>query len=540
MEGTLVSTLGEILETKTHNKKDEEDEIEELELLEVAEEEPGVEPSGNDEDLLRLYSGLDTSLEQDVPVPPADACSDNLKSIIASSFINSQLESFLLKFGSVPENPVESCIGVGFVDIVDYSYLSSWLSPRENQRLLNGLYAAFNLVLRKRGGYLNKISGDSLMFHFGGMIDPRIAGMAPEDAEPLIARLLFLTCIEIQESCRLFNRADEDFIIKDIDPHTRRELAQAFLIIRNLRENLSLVSSISNMFQTRIRIGASIGDVCIGMFGPEGAKQWDVIGVPVIEARRMESSAPIDGLRISSRLMDVLRKTGLFEQYHEYFKSRASGFYQVIRHDELFEEKDAVLFEKKRAIFKSCVIQANPDLPEDVWRQIEVCLEKEERGIESMIQILKYYRGNRLVIHAIEELLKEREIKLRKAAMFKFLLPKGFKRLVGKNAGDEAKASDLLENRLSLYQLFRILGKLQDSVKNVTETAGSEVPFTSWNEWIEDRDMKSRESYRAHHVESERHAYFQKILFPGFFAMIQASFLEYFAVNKSKSQLPNH
>lgn len=498
--------------------------IAELEALVESIDEEGDET----ERRLRQYAELEGDRLQGCPGDEAGS-QDDLKSRIASIFINRQLESFLLKHGTIPETPVESTIGVGFVDIVDYSYLSSWLSPRENQRLLNGLYSAFHFVLKKRGGYLNKISGDSLMFHFGGLIDPMVSDLTPEEAEPLIARILFLTCIEIQESCRLFNHADEEFIPKNVDPETRRELAQAFLIIRSLRENLSLVSSISNMFQVRIRIGASIGDVCVGNFGPEGAKQWDVIGVPVIEARRMESSAPVDGIRITEHLMKVLEGTGLVEQYLEYFKSRASGFYQGIRRAELFTLREVVLAEKKHVAFRSCAIQANPDLPEDVWREAESSLEKRDAGIETILDILKYYRGNRLVTHAMEELFREREIRLRKAEMFKFLLPARYGRLLAENGGNEAWVAEELERKTSLFQLFTLLGKFQDTLKSGKSEHGEDGHFDSWDEWIAMRRESVIDGYRERRKRREQYLYFEEVLFPGFFDMIEASLREYFA-----------
>ena len=65
-------------------------------------------------------------------------------------------------------------------------------------------------------------------------------------------------------------------------------------------------------FQIRIRIGANIGEVMIGNFGPSGAKHWDIVGLPVINAKRMEATAPIGGLRISSEFFDILKARNNF------------------------------------------------------------------------------------------------------------------------------------------------------------------------------------------------------------------------------------
>ncbi|MCX7024818.1 MAG: adenylate/guanylate cyclase domain-containing protein [Spirochaetes bacterium] len=458
---------------------------------------------------------------------------DLLKAKIAETFLNRQLEEFLVEHGNIPDAPDESCVGVGFADIVDYSYMSTWLSPRENQRLLNGLYTAFLLTLKKRGGYLNKIAGDSIMFHFGGFIDPTCSGLAPEEAETLIARLLFQTCVEIQESCRLFNRADVDFIPSDIDPDARTALSQAFLIIRSLRESMALASSVSSMFQVRIRVGAALGDVCVGSFGPEGAKQWDVIGVPVIEARRMEASAPADGIRISRRLMEALERTDLVGTYHKTFRSKASGFYQTIRRDELFAYREVILSDKRQAMFPSWSVQANPDLPEDVWRQVEFCLEKGEEGIGPIINLIKYYRGNRLVSHAFEEFFREHEIAIRKAEIFRFLLPGKFRKLVEERGGDERGVLEKIESSVSLFQLLNALGKIQDSLKPLKTVIGDIERFDSWDAWMKDRIREMNALFDESRRRGERQRYFEEVLLPGFMTFIEASVREYFSKGKA-------
>jgi len=466
------------------------------------------------------------------PLPPEDGSGRDdyeLKTRIAGYYINKQLEESILRHGNIPEHPAEATIGVGFIDIADYSYISNWLSPKENQVFLNGLYSAFHHVLKKRGGYLNKISGDSMMFHFGGVIDPLTKDLPAGEAEPMIARLLFLTCMEVQESCRLFNRADEDFIPKDAEPAARRSIAQAFMIIRNLRENLSMMTGIDAMFQVRIRIGAAIGEVCIGNFGPEGARQWDVIGVPVIEARRMESTAPVDGVRLGSGLFEMLRRTGLVEQYLEYFRGRASGFYQGITRDELFSAREVVLKDKRNACFESCAVQANPDLPEDVWRQVESYLASGESGLGTIMDIIRYYRGNRLVVGAIEELFRERSIRVRKAAAFKLLAPVNYRRLLEARGGS-AEATDAdIESRVSLYRIFSILGAYQDHVKRCVDAGSDETSFADHDQWVSGRLMTFTADHQSARKRDERSRYFERVLMPATFAYVEAALREHLA-----------
>ncbi|HAP44707.1 MAG TPA: hypothetical protein DCQ73_11460, partial [Spirochaetaceae bacterium] len=478
-----------------------------------------------------LFDDLETSTTA-VEVESQQA-NESLKLRIATYYINKQLENMLLDFGDIPESSSESALGVGFIDIADYSYLSNWLSPRENHVFLNGLYSAFHHVLRRNGGYLNKISGDSMMFHFGGVLDPLTRHLTVAAAEAQIARQLFLTCIEIQASCRLFNRADEDFIPVDADPSDRRCIQQAYMIIRNLRENLSLITSIDALFQVRIRIGAAIGDVCIGNFGPSGARQWDVIGVPVIEARRMESSAPLDGIRISRRLFEVLDASGLVAEYHASFRSKASGFYQGITRDELFKLRDVTLFEKKGAVFNSCAVQANPDLPEDIWRQIESRIELGESGVPALMTIIQYYRGNRLVIGALEELFRERGLRLHKERMIRLLSPSWHKELQALFP-DETALRAHVDSTVSLVKLFRLLGAMQDHLKKTDCPSDPTFPASYTEEWLGQVIALQDSHYRKDKKYHERMRYFQAVLLPAVFACLEAGIREYIVLHQAE------
>jgi len=232
---------------------------------------------------------------------------------IEDYYIPKQLVEAIMELGAIPENSMEAKIGVAFLDIADYSYISKFLSPMENQSVLNGLYSCFNWVLKKRSGYLNKIEGDSIMFQFGGLTDPVTRRMGEKNAVRHIAKELFYTCVEIQKVCFLFNQADSSFFDADMDQETKDAIQIAYNIIENLRTNSDFFNAINAFFQIRVRIGANIGEAMIGNFGPAGAKQWDVIGSPVIEAKRMESTAPIGGLRISKAFFDVLMEIGVIE-----------------------------------------------------------------------------------------------------------------------------------------------------------------------------------------------------------------------------------
>jgi class 3 adenylate cyclase len=460
-----------------------------------------------------------------IPAPEERQAERPLKTKIASYYLNKQLEESLLRHGSIPERPADMPIGVGFIDIVDYSYLSSWLSSRENQVFLNGLYTAFYLVLKSHGGYLNKISGDSMMFHFGGIIDPSVQGLSADQATDTIALMLFRTCVDIQKSCRLFNRADESFIPADADEVSRTALRQAFDIIRTLRENLAMVSSLDAMFQVRIRTGAALGEVCIGNFGPEGARQWDVIGVPVIEARRMESTAPIDGIRVTKALYDILDKNKETDRYLEEFRAAASGAFKSIKKRELFRCKPVVLHDKRDARFESCAIQANPDLPEDFCHLVESYLEQLDGGSRSIVNMVKYYRGNRLIIQAFEGKCRELGVNLRIPDLYRALLPRRYREEAARVGEETVRAR--IERETGLFDIFSILGKFQDTLKTPVDEPQEGIRFTSYDDFVKARKKASIQAFGQRHKNREQGLYFSDVVFPSLLDMLEASLREY-------------
>lgn len=461
-----------------------------------------------------------------------------LKEEIAAFYLNEHLLEALIKHGSIPKTPMESVIGVGFVDIVDYSYLASWLSPRENQMFLNGLYTAFHQALKKHGGFLNKISGDSLMFHIGGHIDPAVKNLGREETATYIAKTLLETCVDIQRTCRLFNDANREFMSGYTDEESRKAVKQAFTIISTLRENLAMVSGINAMFQVKVRIGASMGEVCIGNFGPPGASQWDVIGEPVIEARRMESTAPVDGLRISSSVYESLNAAGLIDQYHRNFVKEAKaglGSFGDVTKEELFYSKNVVLQDKKNARFDSFAVQTNPFLPEDIRDQVSSYLEMDEDGIDRVIDLLKYYRGNRLVTGVLDEMFETREINLRKAVLFKRLQPKKYDEILESVKGNPEEADRLIEGKVTLHSLFRILNRYQDAIHKDTATLES-LPFSDFDNYTEMVDEALHRIHTQLRLSREQYFYFNDILFPLVFSHLRACLLEY--QSRKKETIP--
>ncbi len=453
-----------------------------------------------------------------------------LRKQIEDFYLPKQLVDAILENGGIPDKSEESLVGIGFLDIADYTYLSKFLTPMENQVVLNGLYAAFSWVLKRHHGYLNKIEGDSLMFHYGGNIDPYVKNLTEEEARVYIAKELFYTCVEMQRVAFLFNEANDSFLYGNKSEDIQDQVTRAFEIIGSMR-NSELAQSINAFYQIRIRIGASVGQVTMGNFGPEGSKQWDIIGVPVIIAKRMETTAPVGGFRISESMFDVLKSRGIVEEYYRRFKREASALFssfQEITEDGLFNLSTVTLKEKKSAKFVTYSIQVNPGLPEAIMRQVDLLLSRGEAGADRIIDLLQYFRGNKFVIDKIEEAFIERKIHLRKAELYHFILPNQYKMIIHDAGEDEESVKNTIEKEYTLYDIFQLLGKLQDTIKGDFEFSdGPDLSFSDYREYMEElKDLTiKKNSFKEKRVFQRSHFY--NYIFPMIFLSMRASIVEY-------------
>lgn len=454
-----------------------------------------------------------------------------LRDQIEDFYLPRQLIEAILDVGGIPMDSEEVDVGVGFIDIADYTFLSKFLTPKENQEVLNGLYTAFNGVLQRHGGYLNKIEGDSLMFHYGGLIDPVARRTDDPNAVQLyIARELFFTCIEMQRVSVRFNNADERFLDQYTSNTDRNALERAFAIIKRLRSDSMVANPLSAMFQIRIRVGANLGEVTIGNFGPEGARQWDVIGMPVIDAKRMETTAPVGGLRISRAYYDILSKHGFLDEYMERFRREAGALgsqYARISWDELFALRQVRLREKGDAVFETCSIQVNPGLPEQLADQVTALLSHSSFGAERIVEILKYYRGNRHVIEAIEETLVSHGVGLRRSDAWEMMYPKRFQMLLADKDGDRAAVEAQLAQELSLYEMMTKLGRYQDIINKRYSGATESLHFSNYERYMDTHRRRLLRDYEERKAEIAQRAYFHEVVFPLFFSSIVASILEH-------------
>jgi len=455
----------------------------------------------------------------------------HLRRKIESYYLPSQLIQAITEIGEIPETSTESLVGIGFLDIADYTYLSKFLSAKENHIFLNGLYAAFNWVIKKHGGYLNKIEGDSIMFHYGGPIDPNIKGYDNDEALRFIAKELFYTCIELQRVCHLFNMANESVLHTIEDEDAIIPVKEAYGIINSLRNNSDLAIAMNALFQVRIRVGASLGEVIIGNFGPQGARQWDVIGVPVIDAKRMESSAPAGGLRISERYYQILKETGALDTYYRRFQREAAimnSDYKDIAFDDVFQFSPVQIKGKKVSHYETYSVQVNPSLPEDTVKQLKFLLSKGTYGVERIIEILQYYRGNSYVIHRVERLFKQMNIRIRKDKMLKLLQPDLYNQEIRK--GDKAESAEKkVAQKYSLFDLMIILGKLQDGLRFRNEE-DKESLFVSYESYMEQKETQAMSWFDNNKSPTYKTYYYYNVIYPLFFEHLKSSMLEYQAL----------
>jgi hypothetical protein len=290
-----------------------------------------------------------------------------------------------------------------------------------------------------------------------------------------------------------------------------------------------MANAFNALFQIRIRIGANVGEVSIGNFGPPGSKHWDIIGNPVIEAKRMESTAPIGGLRISESFYKALEANGIVDQYYNNFLAEAKkldGYFKKITKEELFQYGSVLLKDKRNVSFLTYSVQVNPDLPESIVEQISLLIEKGETGADRIVDLIKYYRGNKHVIDAIEDLCEARNIRLRKGRMIFYLFPEKFRLSLRIMGGDKAKVEESLGEKQRLFDVLKTLGGYQDKLK-ISFIAEEPVRFETYDQYMDAQLKVINGTYKRSIKNSIHNTYFFNVIFPLIFKCIKASILEY-------------
>jgi hypothetical protein len=334
----------------------------------------------------------------------------------------------------------------------------------------------------------------------------------------------------MQRVCALFNQANDKFLQEGADEDAKATLKKAFDIISTLRNSFELSNAFNALFQIRIRIGANVGLVTVGNFGPEGARQWDIIGFPVIEAKRMESTAPVGGLRISEKFYNLLDETGVADAYYQRFRREAQalfGYYQHITKEELFSFSKVYLKDKNNVEFNTYSIQVNPGLPETIIRQIELLLSKGDAGADKILELLQYYRGNRYIIQAVEDLFKRLGLQIRKEHLMEIMYPAKYRSLLDSFGGDKNKLVMQIDSDYTFYDLLKRLGKYQDIVKKVKNHDPEKTDFSTYEQCMQQEENNFKKQFDRYKKAVIARTYFYNVVFPLVFKSIRTSIMEY-------------
>jgi hypothetical protein len=283
-------------------------------------------------------------------------------------------------------------------------------------------------------------------------------------------------------------------------------------------------------FQIRIRIGANLGLVTMGNLGPDGAKHLDVTGLPVINARRMETSAPVGGLRITRELYDALDGAGVVAEYLDRFRRESGamfGAFKEISQEELFRPSVVVLRDKRNVSFDTYSVQVSPGLPEALAYQTRLLLEQGEPGADRVVEFLQYYRGNRFVIDAVEAVFQSKGVRIRKADILRVVDVEAYRDILRSNDFKAARARAYVSSTFALFSLFQKLGLMQDQTKEYVSFQTPKTDHTDYRHRMAQEVDNVITNYRLVEQSVWRNAYFHHYVFPLVFRSLRTSIVEY-------------
>ncbi|MGO9020952.1 MAG: CHASE2 domain-containing protein [Syntrophobacteraceae bacterium] len=148
-----------------------------------------------------------------------------------------------------------------FSDIKDFTAHSSSYSPDRIRGFLNDYFETMVEVVFTYKGTVDKYIGDGLMVFFG-------------DPEP-----------------------SPDHALRSV---------QAAIGMQNKARELNAKWAAEGGFPLRVRIGINTGEVVVGNMGSSRRLSYTVLGSAVNLAKRLESSAPVDGILISQSTRDLV------------------------------------------------------------------------------------------------------------------------------------------------------------------------------------------------------------------------------------------
>lgn len=269
-------------------------------------------------------------------------------------------------------------------------------------------------------------------------------------------------------------------------------------------------------------------------------KQWDVIGLPVIDAKRMESTSPIGGLRISEHLYEILEKAGIIEAYLQRFRREAQAMFSSFRfitREELFRFSKVTLSDKKNVQFNTYSVQVSPGLPEAIANQVDLLIEKGEYGADRILEFLSYYRGNKFVIMAIQQVFDKKRVTVRRDKILSIISPRKYESYLKNLDGNEEKAAGEISADFTLYNLFELLGEYQDRV-NAAENLREFTPeFKNYDHYMQQQGRILKRIFGMKRNSEDKRLFFYSVVYPLVFRSIRTSILEYQFKPKAQAKL---
>lgn len=415
--------------------------------------------------------------------------------------------------GKVDESYYDHYVGIVFGDIVNYTEISQKLSSEEAGILVNSiLYLVYDFIDKYQGLY-NKSMADGFMFQFG---DPLDKTLPAEKREEEIARRIFYTCVEIQQALHKFNLHSYE----SPRPNAQAVINTAYNILRQKFHEGQLIT-------IKVRLGAHMGNVNIGYFGPEESKQYDAIGANANLPSRFETSAPPGGIRISTEVFKHLEASGETKKYEENFRSKAIGLYKDIPTADLFNFKKVQVkgYKEKQPSYS---VQIFPNLPEMVSQELENMLDLGEKYIPEIVDTIRLYRGNRYVLNAVEKLFEARNIKFSKLDIYRIIQPKAFEKI--KNNPQDCAG---LEKK-SLYALLNLINQLQDKYQAMEQedSAVKKITFTGQLEYLQAKEAEiENKALKKQEIDQLNNRIYD-LLIPKISACLEAGLFEYFRRKK--------
>jgi hypothetical protein len=122
---------------------------------------------------------------------------------------------------------------------------------------------------------------------------------------------------------------------------------------------------------------------------------------------------------------------------------------------------------------------------------------------------------------------ERRGIHIRKGEILSIISPHFYEKLKQRNRGDEEATDNAIQTDFTLYNLFELFGRLQDTIKVDELPERPSYEFTTYEQYMQ--SMKDWMNYENSHREKRvyQRTYFFNFIFPMVFFSIQASIFEY-------------